>query len=103
MGAITQVIKGQDIQDREAMYLLVKSLLKGDTLQVFKNEGVSQDVKDSLNFTKCLAAMTEHVFPKKAYKTQKKCLWNIRKPLRLGSQEWISQMIKLNDYLESFP
>eukprot|EP00957_Ditylum_brightwellii_P004522 343550-Ditylum_brightwellii.AAC.1 len=33
MDAITQVIKGQDIQDRDAAYLLVKSLLKGDTLQ----------------------------------------------------------------------
>eukprot|EP00957_Ditylum_brightwellii_P063097 4790043-Ditylum_brightwellii.AAC.1 len=38
MDTITQVIKGQDIQDGDAAYLLVKSLLKGDTLQVFKNE-----------------------------------------------------------------
>eukprot|EP00957_Ditylum_brightwellii_P169273 12883461-Ditylum_brightwellii.AAC.1 len=30
---ITQVIKGQDIQGRDAAYLLVKSLLKGDALQ----------------------------------------------------------------------
>eukprot|EP00957_Ditylum_brightwellii_P091323 6953598-Ditylum_brightwellii.AAC.1 len=36
MEAITQVIKGQDIHDRDAAYLLVKSLLKEDTLQVFK-------------------------------------------------------------------
>eukprot|EP00957_Ditylum_brightwellii_P066460 5045230-Ditylum_brightwellii.AAC.1 len=41
--AIMQVIKGQDIQDRDAAYLLVKSLLRGDTLQVFKNEEASQD------------------------------------------------------------
>eukprot|EP00957_Ditylum_brightwellii_P002191 168165-Ditylum_brightwellii.AAC.1 len=27
------VIKGQDIQDRDAAYLLVKSLMKGDALQ----------------------------------------------------------------------
>eukprot|EP00957_Ditylum_brightwellii_P119029 9078744-Ditylum_brightwellii.AAC.1 len=33
MDAITQVIKEQDIQDRGTVYLLVKSLLKGDTLQ----------------------------------------------------------------------
>eukprot|EP00957_Ditylum_brightwellii_P121750 9284735-Ditylum_brightwellii.AAC.1 len=98
-----QVIKGQDIQDRDAAYLLVKSLLKGDALQVFKNEEASQDVKDGPNFTKCLAAVTEHVFPKKAYKIQKKYLWDICKPMRLGSREWILRMIKLNDYLESFP
>eukprot|EP00957_Ditylum_brightwellii_P129960 9912290-Ditylum_brightwellii.AAC.1 len=71
MDSITQVIKGQDIQDRDTAYLLVKSLLRGDILQVFKNKDSSQEVKDSLAFTKCLAAVTEHVFPKKAYKTQK--------------------------------
>eukprot|EP00957_Ditylum_brightwellii_P092828 7067662-Ditylum_brightwellii.AAC.1 len=103
MDAITQVIKGQDIQEGDAAYLLVKSLLRGDALQVFKNKETSQDVKDGPNFTKCLAAVTEHIFPKKAYKTQKKSMRNICKPLRLGSQEWILQMIKLNNYLEFFP
>eukprot|EP00957_Ditylum_brightwellii_P006674 506954-Ditylum_brightwellii.AAC.1 len=38
VGAITQVIKGQDIHDRDAAYLLIKSLLRGDALQVFKNK-----------------------------------------------------------------
>eukprot|EP00957_Ditylum_brightwellii_P148257 11287961-Ditylum_brightwellii.AAC.1 len=60
MDTITQAIKGQDIQDRDAVYSLMKSLLKEDALQVFKNEEASQDVKDSLNFTKCLDAVTEH-------------------------------------------
>eukprot|EP00957_Ditylum_brightwellii_P097861 7452506-Ditylum_brightwellii.AAC.1 len=65
MEAITQVIKGQDIQDGDVVYSLVKSLLKGDALQVFQNEEARQEIKDSLAFTKCLAAVTEHVFPKK--------------------------------------
>eukprot|EP00957_Ditylum_brightwellii_P059079 4481488-Ditylum_brightwellii.AAC.1 len=60
MDAITQVIKGQDIQDKDAAYSLVKSLLRGDALQVFKNKDASQDIKDGPNFTKCLAAVTEH-------------------------------------------
>eukprot|EP00957_Ditylum_brightwellii_P036284 2747777-Ditylum_brightwellii.AAC.1 len=34
---------------------------------------------------------------------QKKYIQNIRKHLRLGSHEWILQMIKLNDYLAQFP
>eukprot|EP00957_Ditylum_brightwellii_P084284 6408228-Ditylum_brightwellii.AAC.1 len=61
MDASKQVIKGQDIQDGDAAYLLVKSLLRGDALQAFKNKEASQDVKDSLNFTKCLIAVTEQV------------------------------------------
>eukprot|EP00957_Ditylum_brightwellii_P164653 12536604-Ditylum_brightwellii.AAC.1 len=64
-------MKGQDIQDGDTVYLLVKSLLRGDALLVFKNKEVSKDVKDIPVFTKCLTAVTEHVFPKKAYKTQK--------------------------------
>eukprot|EP00957_Ditylum_brightwellii_P104113 7931333-Ditylum_brightwellii.AAC.1 len=38
MKAIVQVTKGQDIHDRDVTYSLVKSLLKGNALQVFKNE-----------------------------------------------------------------
>eukprot|EP00957_Ditylum_brightwellii_P145235 11061671-Ditylum_brightwellii.AAC.1 len=75
--AIVQVIKGQDIQDRDMTYSLVKSLLKEDVLQVFKNKEQSQEVKDDPAFTKCLAAVTDHIFPNEAYKMQKKYIWNI--------------------------
>eukprot|EP00957_Ditylum_brightwellii_P042292 3202861-Ditylum_brightwellii.AAC.1 len=71
MEAITQVIKGQDIEDGDAAYSLVKVLLKGGALQVFKNEDESQEIKDSVAFTKCLVAVTKHIFPKKTYKMQK--------------------------------
>ena len=101
--AITQVIKGQDIQDGDAAYLLVKSLLRGDALQVFENEEASHDAMDGPSFLKCIHAVTEHVFPKKAYKTQKKYIRNIHKPLAYGAREWILRMIKLNNYLEKFP
>eukprot|EP00957_Ditylum_brightwellii_P091459 6964351-Ditylum_brightwellii.AAC.1 len=60
MEAIVQVIKGRDIQDGDTAYLLVKSLLKGDVLQVLQNEEESQEVKDGAAFTKCLAAVTKH-------------------------------------------
>eukprot|EP00957_Ditylum_brightwellii_P087358 6649259-Ditylum_brightwellii.AAC.1 len=69
--AIAQIIKGQDIQDGKVVYSLVNSLLRGDALQVFHNMMESHEVKDSLAFTKCLAAVTKHAFPKKAYKIQK--------------------------------
>eukprot|EP00957_Ditylum_brightwellii_P018234 1374002-Ditylum_brightwellii.AAC.2 len=81
MEAIMQVIKGQDIQDGDAAHSLVKSLLKGGALQVFKNEEGSQEVKDGPAFTTCLVAVTNHVFPKREYKIQKKYIKNICKPL----------------------
>eukprot|EP00957_Ditylum_brightwellii_P149539 11387852-Ditylum_brightwellii.AAC.1 len=71
MEAIAQVIKSQDIQDGDAANSLVKSPLKGDALQVFKKNEESQEIKDDPAFTKCLAAVTKHIFPQKAYKTQK--------------------------------
>eukprot|EP00957_Ditylum_brightwellii_P159025 12103490-Ditylum_brightwellii.AAC.1 len=43
MEAITKVMKGQDIQDGDEVYSLVKSLLKWDALQVFKSEEASQE------------------------------------------------------------
>eukprot|EP00957_Ditylum_brightwellii_P041733 3160479-Ditylum_brightwellii.AAC.1 len=95
---IAQVIKGQDIQDGKAAYSLMKSLLKRDVLQVFQKKEESQDVKDGPTFTKCCVAVTKHIFPKKAYKIQKKYMQNIHKPLRLESYKWMSQMNKLNDY-----
>eukprot|EP00957_Ditylum_brightwellii_P199326 15193670-Ditylum_brightwellii.AAC.1 len=60
MEVIVQVIKGQDIRDGDAAYSLLKTLLKEDAQQVFQNKEASQEVKDSLAFTKCLAAVTEH-------------------------------------------
>eukprot|EP00957_Ditylum_brightwellii_P099531 7581888-Ditylum_brightwellii.AAC.1 len=71
MEAIMQVIKGQDIQDGDVAYSLVKSLLKGDGLQVFKNKEESQEIKDGVTFTKCLAVETKHVFPKNSHNAQK--------------------------------
>eukprot|EP00957_Ditylum_brightwellii_P136727 10426532-Ditylum_brightwellii.AAC.1 len=98
-----KVIKGQDIQDGKAAYSLVKSLLKEDALQVFQDREESQDVKDSPVFTKCLASITKHVFPKKAYKIQNKYIQSICKSMRLGFCKWILQIIKLNDYLVNSP
>eukprot|EP00957_Ditylum_brightwellii_P112700 8590820-Ditylum_brightwellii.AAC.1 len=72
MEASVQVIKDQDTQDGDVTYSLVKNLLKVNDLQVFKKKEESQEIKDGVAFTKCLAALTMHVFPKKAYKMQKK-------------------------------
>eukprot|EP00957_Ditylum_brightwellii_P201226 15324659-Ditylum_brightwellii.AAC.1 len=52
--------------------LLGKESTKGDALQVFQNKEASQKIKDGPAFTKCPASVTNYVFPKKAYKSQKK-------------------------------
>eukprot|EP00957_Ditylum_brightwellii_P170332 12965209-Ditylum_brightwellii.AAC.1 len=71
MDAITQVIKGQGIQDRDVVYLLVKSLLKGDALKVFKSEEASQETKDGLAFTKALRQLPNVCFPRRPTRRRK--------------------------------
>eukprot|EP00957_Ditylum_brightwellii_P035837 2716498-Ditylum_brightwellii.AAC.1 len=93
MEAIAQVIKSQDIQDGDAVYSLVKSLLKGDALQVFQNKEKFQEVKDSPVFTKCLAAVTKHTFPKKAYKTQKRVI-----ATKISCKEFVDILEDRNPY-----
>eukprot|EP00957_Ditylum_brightwellii_P130077 9921435-Ditylum_brightwellii.AAC.1 len=41
-----EVIKGQDIMDLEVAYILVKSLLQVDALQVFQNKEAVQKERD---------------------------------------------------------
>eukprot|EP00957_Ditylum_brightwellii_P159485 12140290-Ditylum_brightwellii.AAC.1 len=50
---------------------MVKSLLKWDVLQVFKNKEESQEDKDDMEFTKCLAAVTKHIIPRKSTRRRK--------------------------------
>eukprot|EP00957_Ditylum_brightwellii_P118394 9029887-Ditylum_brightwellii.AAC.1 len=49
-----KLIKGQDIQNLEAVYTLAKNFLQGDALQVFQNKDRNQKERDSPAFTKCL-------------------------------------------------
>eukprot|EP00957_Ditylum_brightwellii_P171783 13077060-Ditylum_brightwellii.AAC.1 len=64
-------IKGQEIIDDDTAYTLVKSLLHRDSLQNFQNKEKKHTTQSSEGFTSCLNAVTEHVFPTKAYKMQK--------------------------------
>eukprot|EP00957_Ditylum_brightwellii_P196571 14977466-Ditylum_brightwellii.AAC.1 len=55
---IFQFIKEQYIQDSEAAYTFVKSLLWRDTLQIVQNKETVQKERDSPAFAKCLGAVT---------------------------------------------
>eukprot|EP00957_Ditylum_brightwellii_P001623 126112-Ditylum_brightwellii.AAC.1 len=101
--AIKQFIKGQDIMDYDAAYVLVKSLLPRDTLQISHNKEKNHMENSSPVFMVCIGVVTEHIFPTNAYKMQKKYIHNICKPLLVSAHELISCTIKLNDSLENSP
>eukprot|EP00957_Ditylum_brightwellii_P138177 10533479-Ditylum_brightwellii.AAC.1 len=90
MSIIKHVIKDQGSADPDDVYMLVKSILGRDTLEIFQNKEVNHKEKDGPAFTVCAAAVTEHVLPIKAYKIQKKYIQSIHKPLIICPREWIS-------------
>eukprot|EP00957_Ditylum_brightwellii_P124306 9475175-Ditylum_brightwellii.AAC.1 len=48
--------------------------------------------------------MTVQVFPNKAYKLQKWYVWHMmHKPRHIPVCNWISRVVKLNNYLTEFP
>eukprot|EP00957_Ditylum_brightwellii_P140415 10698621-Ditylum_brightwellii.AAC.1 len=79
------MVKYYKVGTLEEWLQFVDAITQRDALQVFQNEEESQDAKDGSAFTICLVAVTEHIFLKKAYKVQKKDIWYICKPPRLGS------------------
>eukprot|EP00957_Ditylum_brightwellii_P134384 10244921-Ditylum_brightwellii.AAC.3 len=55
----------------DATYTLVRDLLRGNALSVFKNEQATFKEETPENLKYCLNAMTIQVFQNKAYKIQK--------------------------------
>eukprot|EP00957_Ditylum_brightwellii_P137099 10453554-Ditylum_brightwellii.AAC.1 len=73
-------VKHYKVGTPEEWLQFINAIYQGDALQVFQKEEANQEKRDSPAFTKCLGAIPDHVFPKKAYKTQKKYIQNICKP-----------------------
>eukprot|EP00957_Ditylum_brightwellii_P079004 6008852-Ditylum_brightwellii.AAC.1 len=101
---VKQVLKGQKGMDRDALYILVQDLLRGNTLTAFNNKQATFDKQTPENLEHCLNTVTVHVFPSKAYKLQKRYIWNMMyKPRHISLHNWIARVIELNNYLEEFP
>eukprot|EP00957_Ditylum_brightwellii_P110067 8395521-Ditylum_brightwellii.AAC.1 len=63
MDAIKHTIKGKCVMDLDTTYMLVKSLLHRNALQVIQSKEENHKDKDSPAFTICLTVVTKHVFP----------------------------------------
>ena len=55
-------------------------------------------------YTRCIQAVTLGVFPQKALQDQKKWMRHfLNKPRDMPVQDYIAQVIKINNYLAEFP
>eukprot|EP00957_Ditylum_brightwellii_P147423 11225801-Ditylum_brightwellii.AAC.1 len=85
-------------------YTVAKTLLKGNTLTVFKHVENTHGNQTLQNFDLCLNDVTKHVFPEKAGQTQKRYMQrNIRYGRGITVKKWVAQVSELNSYLKDFP
>eukprot|EP00957_Ditylum_brightwellii_P093067 7086313-Ditylum_brightwellii.AAC.1 len=68
---LAAVLKGQNMTQGPASYVVVKTLLKGDALTVFEQAEIAQGNQTVPHFNKCLNDIAEHVFPEKVGQIQK--------------------------------
>eukprot|EP00957_Ditylum_brightwellii_P104629 7972311-Ditylum_brightwellii.AAC.1 len=86
------VLKGQNITHGLPSYAVAKTILKGDTLTMFKQAENTQDNQTLQNFEPCLDDVAKHVLLEKAKQTQK-CY--MRRNVYFGGgitvKEWVAQ------------
>ena len=98
------VIQGQHVQDGPGRYRLARNLLKGDALSAFNTAATTAGNETQANFDTVLNSVTEHIFPARALRVQKRYMRRfLRKPKDMTTRQWISRVTELNNYLESFP
>ena len=76
-------ITGQNITEAEGKYKLTESLLIGDALTVFNTKSVERGRRTDNNFAKVLMDLTTYIFPKHAYREQRRYMRRFLKNLNL--------------------
>eukprot|EP00957_Ditylum_brightwellii_P165679 12612639-Ditylum_brightwellii.AAC.1 len=86
---LSAVRKGQNITQGPASYTVAKTLLKGDTLTMFKQEEIIRGNQTLPHFNECLDDFAGHVFPEKTGQIQKCYMQrNLQFTKNLTVKEW---------------
>jgi hypothetical protein len=67
-----EIIVGQNINDAPGMYPLARRFFKGDALATFNASATIAGAETIANYQQAIRALTRHVFPRRAYATQKR-------------------------------
>jgi hypothetical protein len=99
------IIQGNGLKTGPNQYNLTRALLKGEALCHFNNKVQELGAMTVAHHTKCMQAITEHIFPKNALQIQKRHLHLHKVHLNLTASvnEFFARWRKLNDYLALFP
>ena len=101
---VSKCIKGQNITQGPQMYQLVLRVLQGDAKAEFEKQARDAGNETAANFRIVMTAMTVHVFPRFAYRDQKRYLQRyLAKPSDMKVRTFSTRLSELNSYLPSFP
>ena len=102
--SIVQACEGQNLTEAPERFTLARRVLRADALAAFNNKAKELGDEDDDNFVLCLKAVTEHVFPEKAFKNQKKYILHaIRKPREMPIRRFVARVVEIESYLHEFP
>ena len=99
-----EIIVGQNIIDADGMYALARRIFKGDALATFNASAAIAGAETIPNYHQAINALTRHVFPRRAYATQKRYMRRfLRKPLGTPMRDFVARLVEINNYLPQFP
>ena len=101
---VNRVIQGQNITTGPAKYAIMRRLLKADMLAAFDSAATEAGNETNANFEVASRGLIEHVFPKKALQTQKRCMRRfMRKPADCTMRQFMGRLVEINGKLSEFP
>ena len=101
---ITWGITGQNVTSGPTKYALARRLLSGRALADFNHTATNNGNESLANYKRCINAVTLGVFLQKALQDQKRWMRRfLKKTIDMPVQDYITWIIKINDYLTEFP
>ena len=96
---VEKCIRGQNITSGPQMYQLVQRVLQGDAKAEFDRQADNAGNQTVANFQSVMTAMTVHVFPRYAYRDQKRYLQRyLAKPVDMKVRTFSTRLSQLNSY-----
>ena len=97
---LSAIFQGQEIFEGPARHAVMKTLLKGEALDIFSQKSEELGAKTLVHFGKCVNALKEHVFPFKALSYQKRYMRElVRKPAGMSMKQLVTRLKTINNLL----
>jgi hypothetical protein len=101
---LDQIFEGQNITQAQSKFAMIPTLMKGSALRTFTNKKAELRGNSNADFTECLHAVANKVFPKNALKKQKRYLRRlIFKTLSNSTRETANAVVESSSHLRYFP